>query len=71
MKEKGYDVKAVDAQSKAIELGNAKVANMILLGILAKDLGMEKDLLDKLIGQYFKPALQDVNLKAMELGYSL
>lgn len=71
MQEKGYDVKSVDAQNKAIELGNVKVANMILLGILAKDLGMEKELLNKLITQYFKPALQEVNLKAMELGYSI
>lgn len=71
MQEKGYHVKSVDAQNKAIELGNAKVANMILLGILAKDLGMEKNLLDRLIGQYFKPALREVNLKAMELGYRL
>jgi len=71
MQEKGYHVKSVDAQSKAIELGNAKVANMVLLGILAKDLGLEKDLLNRLIEQYFKPALQEVNLKAMDLGYSL
>ena len=71
MQEKGYHVKSVDAQNKAIELGNAKVANMILLGILAKDLGLEKDLLNRLIKQYFKPALQEVNLKAMDLGYSL
>ena len=71
MQEKGYHVKSVDAQNKAIELGNAKVANMVLLGILAKDLGLEKDLLNRLIEQYFKPALQEVNLKAMDLGYSL
>lgn len=71
MQEKGYHVKSVDAQNKAIELGNAKVANMVLLGILAKDLGLEKDLLNRLIKQYFKPALQEVNLKAMKLGYSL
>ena len=71
MQEKGYHVKSVDAQNKAIELGNAKVANMILLGILAKDLGLEKDLLNRLIKQYFKPAIQEVNLKAMDLGYSL
>ncbi|NCC78006.1 MAG: indolepyruvate oxidoreductase subunit beta [Clostridia bacterium] len=71
MQEKGYHVKSVDAQNKAIELGNAKVANMVLLGILAKDLGLEKDLLNRLIKQYFKPALQEVNLKAMDLGYSL
>lgn len=71
MQEKGYHVKSVDAQNKAIELGNAKVANMVLLGILAKDLGLEKNLLNRLIEQYFKPALQEVNLKAMDLGYSL
>ncbi len=68
---KGYNVKSVDAQNKAIELGNAKAANVILLGILSKDLGIEKELLDKLIKQYFKPDHQEVNLKAIELGYGL
>lgn len=71
MTSKGYDVLAVDAQSKALELGNAKAANIILLGILAKDLGIEKDLFEKLIRQYFKPALHDVNLRALELGYRI
>jgi len=71
MKSKGYDVFSVDAQSKALELGNAKAANIILLGILARNLGIEKDLLDKLIKQYFKAALHDVNLRALELGYSI
>lgn len=71
MKSKGYDVLAVDAQNKALELGNAKAANVILLGILARNLGIEKELLDNLIKQYFKPALHDVNLKALELGYSI
>jgi indolepyruvate ferredoxin oxidoreductase, beta subunit len=71
MESKGYDVLAVDAQNKALELGNAKAANIILLGILARNLGIEKELLDNLIKQYFKPALHDVNLRALELGYSI
>ncbi len=43
---------------------------MILLGILAKELGLEEDILRNLIRQYFKPALQEVNLKAVEEGFS-
>ena len=71
MKSKGYHVHAVDAQNKALELGNAKAANIILLGILARDLEIEKELFVDLIRQYFKPALHDVNLRALELGYSI
>jgi len=70
MKEKGIDVIALDAQGKAILLGNGKAANMILLGILAKELGLSQELLEKLITQYFKPQLQEVNLKALKEGYS-
>lgn len=71
MTEKGLSVIGLNAQEKAIELGNAKAANMILLGILAKELGLEKALLEKLIKQYFKPALQEVNLHAVDAGYAL
>lgn len=71
MTKKGLSVIGLNAQEKAIELGNAKAANMILLGILAKELGLEKALLEKLIKQYFNPALQEVNLHAVDAGYAL
>lgn len=70
MENKGFNVIAVDAQVKALALGNAKAANIILLGILARELGLEEDLLKNLIRQYFKPALQEVNLKALEEGFN-
>ncbi|WP_313126155.1 indolepyruvate oxidoreductase subunit beta [Proteiniclasticum ruminis] len=69
LKEKGIDVISLDAQEKAIALGNGKAANMILLGILAKELGLSQELLERLIKQYFKPQLQEVNLKALNEGY--
>ncbi|WP_313120517.1 indolepyruvate oxidoreductase subunit beta [Proteiniclasticum ruminis] len=69
LKEKGIDVIYLDAQEKAIALGNGKAANMILLGILARELGLSQELLERLIKQYFKPQLQEVNLKALNEGY--
>lgn len=69
LKGKGIDVISLDAQGKAIALGNGKAANMILLGILAKELGLSQELLERLIKQYFKPQLQEVNLKALNEGY--
>lgn len=69
MEEKGYQVMAVDAQVRALALGNAKAANMILLGILARELGLEESLLKNLIRQYFRTDLQAVNLLALEEGY--
>lgn len=70
LKEKGIDVISLDAQEKAIALGNGKAANMILLGILARELGLSQELLERLIKQYFKPQLQEVNLKVLKEGYS-
>lgn len=69
LREKGIQVISLDAQEKAMALGNGKAANMILLGILAKELGLSQELLEKLIRQYFKPQLQEVNLKALQEGY--
>ena len=69
LKEKGIDVISLDAQGKAIALGNGNASYMILLGILAKELGLSQELLERLIKQYFKPQLQEVNLKALNEGY--
>lgn len=69
MEEKGYKVISVDAQVRALALGNAKAANMILLGILARELGLEESLMKNLVRQYFRADLQPVNLLAMEEGY--
>jgi len=61
----------VPATKMAIELGNIRVMNVIMLGVLVKQGGLEsidwKIELKKLI----KPKFVDINLKAFEMGYSV
>ena len=44
IREKTKHIQTVDALAKAKELGNIKVVNLYLLGLLAKELGLEKSL---------------------------
>jgi len=60
----------IDALSIAKELGNIKVVNTVLLGVMAKSLGIDKKLWIQSIKEVIKPKLQEVNLKAFELGYT-
>lgn len=61
----------IDAAKHADELGNSKVANVILLGTIIKSMGLEHIDWDKIIRDNVKPKFIDVNLKAIELGISL
>ena len=70
MKEKGIHVISVDAQKEGEALGNGKAANMFLLGMLCKEMDLPDVVFTKLIKEYFKPKLQEVNLKAFMSGYS-
>ncbi len=65
----------VDAASKAVELGNQKCLNIILLGVLAKKLPMiDSKLWKEVISNKFanKPAkVSELNIKAFEAGWSM
>lgn len=68
------DVKAVyiDAQELALEAGNARTANIVILGAYIKLSGLfELDLVAKMIENKFanKPKVIPANLKALQLGY--
>lgn len=68
------DVKAVyiDAQELALEAGNARTANIVILGAYIKLSGLfELDLVAKMIENKFanKPKVIPANLKALSLGY--
>lgn len=62
----------VDAGIIALELGNLIVANMVLLGALAKfsDL-ITLDDLKQVVRKNMRPSMQEINLKALEAGYSV
>lgn len=61
----------VDAIGKAIELGNQKIAGMVVLGILAKNVPFEKSAWEQAIKDRVPPKTIDLNFKAFETGYNL
>jgi len=58
----------VEAQSLAIELGNAKVVNLIMLGAAIKALNLVDLNWKEAISENVKPQFLDINLKAFDLG---
>ena len=64
-------VTVVDAAGKAAELGNSKVMNVILLGATIKSMALDKIDWRKILTDNLKPALLDLNLKALEVGMAL
>ncbi|MBV7274496.1 indolepyruvate oxidoreductase subunit beta [Clostridium sp. PL3] len=62
---------AIDAQKHAEELGNSKVANVILLGAIIKSMELEKIDWEKIIRDNVKPKFVELNLKALETGMNL
>ena len=61
---------SVDATSIAIGLGNIIVANMVLLGALAKHTNLiSLEELKGAIREKMRPSMQEINLQALEAGY--
>ena len=61
----------IEASKKAAELGNIKVANVILLGTIVKAMGLEDIHWNEIIKNTVKPKFVDLNIKALEVGMSL
>ena len=61
----------VHAVDRAIELGNARAANVILLGSLSTKLDLTDDAWQNAIKKCVKPQFVDLNLKAFYLGREL
>ena len=67
---KGVNVYAFDAIDIALKLGNAKAANVALLGVAAKVIGFEYEQWTDAIKQTVKPKFIELNLNAFKEGYS-
>jgi indolepyruvate ferredoxin oxidoreductase beta subunit len=59
----------IPASKMAMELGNIRVMNIIMLGVLVKQAGLESIDWKKEMKNLIKPKFVDLNLKAFELGY--
>jgi indolepyruvate ferredoxin oxidoreductase beta subunit len=61
----------VDAAKHAVELGNSKVMNVILLGTIIKAMRLEAINWEKIIRDNVKEQFVELNLKAIETGMRL
>ena len=66
---KHADVISIDATSAALKLGSAKTANIILLGVTIKAMGLTDIDWEKVIAENVKADFVDINIKA--LGYGM
>lgn len=70
MKSKGVDVIAVDALDMAIQAGSPKAVNVVLIGILAKNIDFDRQVWLKVIEETVPARYLELNKKAFELGYN-
>lgn len=66
----GVDVIAADALNLAEQAGSAKAVNVVLMGMLAKQTDIEKQVWLDTVEQTVPPKFLELNLKAFELGYT-
>ena len=64
------NVVSIDARSAAIKIGNARVFNSIIVGLVAKNLEFTKEAWLEVIEQTVPPKMIDMNKEAFLLGYS-
>lgn len=65
------DVAVVDAAARAVDLGNARVMNVILLGATIKSMALQAIDWPRILRENIKPAFIDLNLKALEAGMAM
>lgn len=65
----GVKVAAVDAAALAQEAGSVKCTNVVLLGLAARYLGLDKETWLSILRKTVPPKTVAVNEKAFELGY--
>ncbi len=65
------DTVMIDAAGKAVELGNGKVMNVILLGAIIKLMNLSNTDWNRIIENNVKPHTIDLNKKALNLGMEL
>ncbi|MCM1257687.1 MAG: indolepyruvate oxidoreductase subunit beta [Roseburia sp.] len=69
--EKRHTVYRMDAMEEAIKLGNAKVLNIIILGMAARHMDFSKEAWLKAIEKTVPQKTVDINCKAFLKGYEL
>lgn len=70
LQEAGADVQPVDALKLALEAGSSKAVNVALMGVVAKNTDIEREVWDETVKNTVPPKFVDLNLKAFDLGYN-
>lgn len=65
------NLQAVDALSLAEQAGTIKAVNVVLIGLLAKSMSVDKSVWIETIKETVPERFIELNLKAFELGYNL
>jgi len=68
--DKGVKLVQADALALAEEAGSVKAVNVVLIGVMAKHLGLEKQVWLDTIKETVPAKFVEMNLKAFELGYA-
>lgn len=68
---KDVEIVHLPARDIAVSLGNQIVANMVMLGVLAKHSEtVSLDLLKEAVNTRMRESMREINIKALEAGYS-
>lgn len=70
LKERAPQTIAIDAMRLAKECGNIKATNVVLLGLAARTMSINKSVWLEALGEVVPPKTLEVNLKAFEAGYA-
>ena len=70
LKADGVNVYDIDALTPALEAGSSKAVNIVLMGKLAKLLGLPAEKWIQAIRESVNPKFVEMNIKAFELGYN-
>jgi indolepyruvate ferredoxin oxidoreductase beta subunit len=68
LRDKGYEVLVCPALRAAVELGDKRCANVVLLGLLSTRLGLLHDSWQAALNKRFPHEVLDLNLRAFETG---
>ena len=66
-----YTVYSVDAMKEALEIGNPRVFNVVILGMAARNMDFDKDEWIEVIKNTVPPKTVDINVEAFEHGYNM
>ncbi len=65
----GFELNVVDGEALAVQAGEKKTANVVLMGLLARYLPVQRGVWEETIRKNMPAKFVDVNLKAFSLGW--